>query len=586
MSLLDTASLIVTPNGYKEGKLYSVIPSDGSGDMSVVRATTATRVNSAGLVELVPYNLFTYSQTFSNADWTKNNVTLTGGQSGYDGSSNAFLLTDNSTNDVHVVRQTPIVSGQYTISVYAKANTLNFVWLRGVQNSANVRAWFNLSTGAVGTVETNGTATIESVGNGWYRCSLTIADFQSGFESYIGASNANGTISYVGSGQSIYIQNAQSNLGLIKPYQRTETRLNIPRLDYSNGSCPSLLVEPQRTNIVTYSEDFSDSSWTKTNCTITANSTISPSGIQNADTISSNSASDARVVKSISISPSTTYSFSIYVKKDNNENRFPEFVIRTEFTSYIEQYVQLNTKTGATVIRYATSGTSHKVESFGDYWRLILTITGISDSFCKLQIVPAATDVIGTFNPQIGSIVAWGFQGEQGSYPTSYIPTTSAAVTRNADAISKTGISSLIGQTEGTIFWEGQVNGFGLYPQLFDLNAGGNKYIQIYNDIISGNPTIGIYVQNVSLLLNNPNIATIAFNTNFKFALGYKANDYVVYLNGTQVFSNTTIGVPPTSNFGLGDVEQTASTSKKNVKATAIWKTRLTNAQLAQLTTI
>jgi hypothetical protein len=121
---------------------------------------------------------------------------------------------------------------------------------------------------------------------------------------------------------------------------------------------------------------------------------------------------------------------------------------------------------------------------------------------------------------------------------------------------------------------------------LFDLNAGGNKYIQIYNDIISGNPTIGIYVQNVSLLLNNPNIATIAFNTNIKLALGYKANDYVVYLNGTQVFANTSIGVPPTSNFGLGDAEQTASTSKKNVKATALWKTRLTNAQLAQLTTI
>ena len=69
MSLLDTASLIVTPNGYKEGKLYSVIPSDGSGDLSVTRATTATRVNSQGLVELVPYNLLQYSEDFSNAYW-------------------------------------------------------------------------------------------------------------------------------------------------------------------------------------------------------------------------------------------------------------------------------------------------------------------------------------------------------------------------------------------------------------------------------------------------------------------------------------------------------------------------------------
>mgnify|MGYP000875625852 CR=1 FL=1 len=78
MSLLDTASLIVTPNGYKEGTLYSVIPSDGSGDMSVVRATTATRVNSAGLVELVPYNLFEYSEQFNNAAWNNTSgVTIT-----------------------------------------------------------------------------------------------------------------------------------------------------------------------------------------------------------------------------------------------------------------------------------------------------------------------------------------------------------------------------------------------------------------------------------------------------------------------------------------------------------------------------
>ena len=54
MSLLNSASLCVTPNAYKEGTLYSVIPNTSLGDMTVVRATTATRVNSAGLVELVP----------------------------------------------------------------------------------------------------------------------------------------------------------------------------------------------------------------------------------------------------------------------------------------------------------------------------------------------------------------------------------------------------------------------------------------------------------------------------------------------------------------------------------------------------
>jgi hypothetical protein len=76
MSLLDNASLVLTPNAYKEGKLYSVIPSDGSGDFTFTRATTATRVNSDGLVELVPYNLLEQSETFDNAIWTKTTTTV------------------------------------------------------------------------------------------------------------------------------------------------------------------------------------------------------------------------------------------------------------------------------------------------------------------------------------------------------------------------------------------------------------------------------------------------------------------------------------------------------------------------------
>ena len=71
MSLFDSASLVVTPNGIKEDKLYSIKPTDGSGDLVVTRATTATRVNSDGLIEVTPYNLFTYSEQFDNASWVK-----------------------------------------------------------------------------------------------------------------------------------------------------------------------------------------------------------------------------------------------------------------------------------------------------------------------------------------------------------------------------------------------------------------------------------------------------------------------------------------------------------------------------------
>ena len=101
MSLLDTASLIVTPNGYKEGKLYSVIPSDGSGDFTFTRATTATRVNSDGLVELVPYNLVKYSQDFSNAVYSKSaGTTLTHSQTDPNGGNTAtrVVMTSGANN--------------------------------------------------------------------------------------------------------------------------------------------------------------------------------------------------------------------------------------------------------------------------------------------------------------------------------------------------------------------------------------------------------------------------------------------------------------------------------------------------------
>ena len=104
MSLLETASLIVTPNGYKEGKLYSVIPSDGSGDMSVTRATTATRVNSQGLVELVPYNLVTYSNDFSSS-WALFQSTTTSGQADPFGGNNAIKLKYNTSSAYHSITQ-------------------------------------------------------------------------------------------------------------------------------------------------------------------------------------------------------------------------------------------------------------------------------------------------------------------------------------------------------------------------------------------------------------------------------------------------------------------------------------------------
>ena len=581
MSLLDTASLIVTPNGYKEGKLYSVIPSDGSGDMSVTRATTATRVNSAGLVELVPYNLLQYSNTFGNAYWTKYQSSVTGGQSGYDGSTNAFLLTDTAANDVHILQPNFTTSGQHTISIYAKANTLNWVWLRGVQNSANVRAWFNLSTGTIGNVETNGTANIESVGNGWYRCSLTIANHQSGFEFYYGVANANATTNYVGSGQSIFVQDAQLVEGsTAKDYQKTETRLNIPRLDYSNGTCPSLLVEPQRTNLALYSSSFTNAAWAKNATSVTANAAISPSGIQDAQLITSAATNDEHLVYYFDGSNlNQVLTISVFVKKLNYK-----YAILRSVTGGVYKISAFDLDNGTIASQDLGPST---IEDMGNGWyRISATFTSNPSTFGITFGFSPTTSHIYTGDGTSGNY-AWGFQTEAGSYSTSYIPTTSASVTRNADVISKTGISSLIGQTEGTMFVDFNYFGNINAPATFEaipLNVGNGTFSNsIYFTVFQSTLYLVVWSGGV-------NQATISLGAvtqgRYKAAVTYINNDVKAYLNGTLAGSDTSVTLPTLSDVYLGAAGTSTTPEAHSTNAAALWKTRLTNDQLTALTTI
>jgi hypothetical protein len=257
MALFDDASLVVTPNGYKAGTLYSIKPTSGLGDMTVVRATTATRVNSAGL--------------------------------------------------------------------------------------------------------------IESMAN------------------------------------------------------------NVPRLDYSNGTCPSLLVEPQRTNIALYSEQFDNAAYVKSGNgvgvapVVTANDEISPDGYQNADKIDlslsgGTSSSDwSWIYRNYSATISQPQAISLYLKAATALDVGK--IIRVGFVAYV----------------------NHTLTA--DWTRVQLTQTPASTSNFSLGFRLRGNEA----TANTASFYAWGMQLEQNSsYATSYIPTTTAAVTRNADAISKTGISSLI----------------------------------------------------------------------------------------------------------------------------------------------
>jgi hypothetical protein len=585
MSLFDSASLCVTPNGVKEGKLYSIKPSDGSGDLSVTRATTATRVNSVGLVELVPVNLLTYSNTFTNSDWTKRNSSIDDDASvSPSGLTNASKLQEDTATGQHDIYQYFICesSKTYTMSFYAKAAERNFCFASFSSTGLPTGdVFFNLQTGVVVSSPTGITSTMTNVGNGWYRCEMTATSTSLQAAYFVVGNASNGTTkSYAGTtGNGIYIYGAQLVEGSsAKDYYPTTTRLNIPRLDYTNGSCPSILVEPQRTNLLTYSNDYADASWQKPGLTISLGTQVNPQGIASTYSISNTTLGDSYLQKTGLSTTTGNYTMSVFVKNIDNVTSTQLMAVHLTEGSVTSELTY--TWATNTFVLSGTNAISGSSVSYANGWvRLTFTYSIGALTTLHWSRLYANRDLAVT-----KSILVYGFQCEAGSYATSYIPTTSASVTRNADVISKTGISSLIGQTEGTLFVD-------FYYQ--STNNGVNYIINSLNNGDYGN-SIFIDLFNNSLAVNIFNaynleskiIKTSLTTGRHKVAVSYKLNDIVFYVDGVQIGTDTTATIPTLANLNLGYLGSSISTEQSFINASALWKTRLTDDECINLTTI
>ena len=572
MSLFDSASVVITPSGYKEDKLYSIKPTDGSGDLVVTRATTATRVNSAGLIEQVPYNLLTYSQEFDNAAWNKlldGQVTITANSTiAPDGTNTADKIIPSAISGFHCVQQQITLSNTTaSVSIYAKASENSFLQIFDALTTDYVN--FNLTTGTVGSSDEY-VGNIENVGNGWYRCIATKA-FPSGNLnvrfSVVTSSTATRGESFTGNGTSgLFIWGAQLVTGTsAKEYFPTTDRLNVPRLDYTNSSCPSILIEPQRTNLLTYSEDFSSTrGWSSSNAggsttTFTANYGIAPDGTNSADRIQLALNGGPYADWLTFANPMTTgqtYTYSIYIKS---------------LTSNCSLYI-LGLPSYGNILKNVTT------EWVRYDFTFVATSGAIYPRFLLESISSTSADIL-----------VWGMQLEQGSYATSYIPTIASSVTRNADVISKTGISSLIGQTEGTIFFDGFVNG-SQNPSTNLVNSEKNTITSFTMQYIKGTKKIFVSIFDNNIQKGNiTSSEVIEIGQRVKIAYAYKSGNFALYINGNLSGTNTdTYTFPSTlDDIFIGDVTTYFAYQESiSNNTTALWKTRLTNTELAQLTTI
>jgi hypothetical protein len=546
------------PSGYKEDTVFSAIPTDGSGDLSFTRASNGTRVNSAGLVEVVAWNAMQYSEDFANAVYAIPNggssvVVTSNATTAPNGTTTADKIEiANGANDrIEQINTAPILTTGLpcTFSVYIKSVS---------------------GTGKVGIRSgQSGLSAVLSYTNEWQRLTWT---FNAYATSEIPQFCNSTLVGGADSAPSFFVWGAQLNIGATaKPYFPTTDRLNVPRLTYQNGGggCPSLLLEKQSTNLLSYSEDFVNAYWSKFNGTISTNTTTSPDGTQNADSLVSDSGQYGVLYIAAQFTAGQNVTLSIFAKANTSST------IRLGTTDAGIDYSGVFNLSNGTIT--SSTGVTASIQSMGNGWyRCIInrTMAGSANMF--------AVEYEGN-----KSLYIWGAQAEVSSYPTSYIPTTSASATRVADACFKTGISSLIGQTEGVIFYDGVLTGISNpFANLInsEKNTTGSFAIQQgLNNSIAGDIFVGS-TRVVAIQGGN-----FSVGTRTKIAFAYKSGSSALYVNGTQIATSSATFTPIENmdDIYIGD-ETTYFSYKENtqVNQVALFKTRLTNAELASLTTI
>jgi hypothetical protein len=226
-----------------------------------------------------------------------------------------------------------------------------------------------------------------------------------------------------------------------------------------------------------------------------------------------------------------------------------------------------------------------KIQLTEDWVRVSLLHTASTGtSFTEIVFGKARSTAGGsTLDEMATDFLIYGAQFEAGAYSTSYVKTEGAAVTRLADSASKTGISSLIGQTQGTLFMEANVNITGTASTFAGIKI---------NDGTSSNSVGFGYYQNGRIqaaafaagsLVVNIDLPSFGLTSgSHKFALAYKLNDYVFYVDGVQVGSDTSAAVPATSVLTLSDLVG----CDISYSQTLLFKTRLSNEQLQTLTSL
>ena len=542
---------------------------------------------SDGVLGYAPHNLLLQSKNLVTS-WTSTNLTATAVAP--DGSTTAASLIPTTANTTHKHGQAinPIgVNSNYEFSVKLKANGYNKVALNESAQTATSSKIVDLRDGtSINAVGTAGTTTVTDAGGGYWLIKWLIPAFigSNKFlqivvlpDSASAATNPHST-AWIPDGVSGVL--AADATGCNAPYQSgtylpttTAAVYSLP-IDYNPTTFEPLgvLVEEQRVNLLTYSEQFNNAAWTKSDATISANAVVAPDGTTTADKLVEAATTAAHAVYQTLTVTAVAHTFSVYLKAAERTWAY----VRNPQAAAQGAWFDLSNGVVGTVEASITAA----IQSVGNGWyrcSVTRTMTAGND---YPSVGTATADNISSFAGDITKgIYVWGAQLEAGAFATSYVPTVASQSTRLADQVSILTSAFGYNATAGTVAYEVEPAAVS-FPFAYEFsdgtssdrilsNAGATAHLAVVDggasqaDIDAGTITAG------------------AFN---KAAQAFSANDFAAVIAGGTVGTDTSGTMPTVTTLRLGYQFNGVNFLNGHIKRLTYFPTRRTNADLQGLT--
>ena len=590
------------PAAMKEGKLYSQQPHSGAGDFTFSRANgVQTRINEHGLIEAVAdntprlsYDLVTKEGARTNlidesinfTTWGDTGITVTADDTvAPDGSQTADKLVSTGNN----WRRNKVVTGisngvDHTFSVFVKIDedspysNNHITQLEIYRGASGLVCQFDLINKTFPSNTGLSDPFIESYPNGWFRIGGTYTADGSTNYTYVYPSQQYGV-----SG-SMYFWGAQLESGS----QATEFILTdgetttIPAVVVAS-ECPTLLLEPTGTNIITQSRELTSGDLAKANLTVSDNKNIiDPTGKTYAKTLTATSTSQPRLEwRGTSVpSSNTNYAMSFFVRY--NTARYVaigHFSQTGEYAIFdlVDGKVEVDTGTQTAKIEAHPNGWYRVSKSFE-------VLSTASLNYWKFTLCTRTAPFVGVSGEKAD---VFGLQFEASSRPTSYIPTEGSTEVRNVDTANVANFSGMPTDYPLTVFWEGEVESIGSNQAIFGIHKSGSAvdYLKV-----SWTSAGFIQVERRRTTQDVDSIThSIAVGDNKKVAISFtSATAYKIYIDG-NLLRNETSGTNLSWDFDsvvIGTTRVTSDTGFRNsCKNLALFNEALSDSELITLTT-